>query len=875
MFRFPALFPVKIVASLLLATAVTRAEDDDTPIFEFDVQPILQQHCADCHGEIKQESGLDVRTPATLLRGGDTGPAVQPGTTERSLLFAMILDGTMPPKDRPRVSLAERETIRRWIAGGAPAQKKYSVVQGPRRSSITQADRQHYSFRKLVRPELPTAVPGKQHSLIDRFVIARLQQRGVGFSQRADRRTLLRRACFDLTGLPPSTTELDLYLSDDQDDAFERLIDRLLDSDQFGVRWGRHWLDAAGYVDVYGSDENAPQIRVPPGGWRYRDYVVDSFNRDKPYDQFLVEQLAGDELSNWREATEYTPQIVEQLVATGFLRTAIDDTDQDVLNIRSNRFAVIFDQMEIFGTSVLGLTLQCARCHSHKFDPVPTRDYYRLMANFTPAFNPDQWVKLDQRKLADVPPRMATEIDVHNAECDKRIQSLRGRLVQLEWIADKRLLPAKLKAIPQRDHKAVRSAFKLPAEQTAGDKATLNKYAVELAISAKERGSVQSQQERDEVARLANQIREIEASRRPGYGTIQALYDTGPPPVTRMLSRGQVDVPGRPVEPGFLSVLCDSEAKSRTPRTAADAPSSQRRLAVARWLTDRTSPAGGLVARVAVNRVWQHLFGRGIVATPGNLGVGGAKPTHPQLLDWLAAEFVESGWKIKPLIKRIMRSAVYQQASRRVPGQGAGDPTRVDPENHLLWRMRLRRLESENVRDAVLTVSGKLDRSRGGEPVPLKVLPDGTIRIDADRLPTPTSHWRRSLYITSRRNYHMPIFGVFDTPHMTTNCTTRDRSTVVLQSLTMLNDEFVQRQAVFFAARLAESAPTGKRIALAFQIAFARPPTNSEAALSRGFLADQSSNARAAGTAEKDAQQQALESFCHMLLNTNEFLYIE
>ncbi|MEE3371536.1 MAG: PSD1 and planctomycete cytochrome C domain-containing protein [Planctomycetota bacterium] len=875
MFQFSSRLSASMMAVLLMVTGATHAEDDDTPIFEFDVQPILQKHCVGCHGEAKQEAGLDVRTPTTLLRGGDTGPAVQPGTSERSLLFAMILDGTMPPKDQPRVSLAERETIRRWIVGGAPAKETYEMVEAPRRSYITKADRQHYSFRKLLRPESLPTVPGKQHSQIDRFVLARLQGRGIGFSQRAGRRTLLRRACFDLTGLPPSAKEWDLYLEDDQEGAFERLIDRLLDSDQFGVRWGRHWLDVAGYVDVYGSDENAPQVRVPPGGWRYRDYVVDSFNRDKPYDEFLIEQLAGDELSNWRQAAAFTPRMVEQLVATGFLRTAIDDTDQDVLNIRSNRFAVIFDQMEILGTSVLGLTLQCARCHSHKFDPVPTRDYYRLMANFTPAFNPDQWVKLDQRTLADVPPRIAAAIDAHNTECDKRIQSLRGRLVQLEWIADKRLLPAKLKAIPQRDHKAVRSAFKPVAEQTAGEKATLKKYAVELAITAQERRGVRSQQERDQVASLTGQISEIEATRRPGYGTIQALYDTGPPPVTRMLSRGQVDVPGRPVEPGFLSVLCDSETNALTPLSAADAPSSGRRLAVARWLTDRTSPASGLVARVAVNRVWHHLFGRGIVATPGNLGVGGAKPTHPQLLDWLAADFVENGWKFKPLIKRIMRSAVYQQASHRVPGQAAGDPADVDPENHLLWRMRLRRLESEIVRDAVLAVSGKLDLSRGGEPVPLKVLQDGTIRIDEDRLPTPTSHWRRSLYITSRRNYHMPIFSVFNTPHMTTNCTTRDRSTVVLQSLTMLNDEFVQRQAMFFAARIAESAPAGKRIALAFQIALARSPTDSEATLSRGFLVDQISNARAAGATEKDAQQQALESFCHMILNTNEFLYIE
>ena len=875
MFRSSHLLCANIAATLLFGAAVARADDDDTPIFEFDVQPILKQHCAECHGGVKQESGLDVRTPVTLLRGGDTGPAVQPRSIKRSLMFELILDGTMPPKGRPRVSLEERETIRRWIEGGAPAKENYEAAKDPPRSYITEEDRQHYSFRKLVRPELPPAPEGQVHTPIDRFVLAKLQEQGIGFSQQADRLTLIRRAYFDLTGLPPSPRELNSYLDDESNDAFESLVDRLLDSSQFGVRWGRHWLDAAGYVDVYGSDENAPQIRVPPGGWRYRDYVVDSFNCDKPYDQFLVEQIAGDELSNWREAAEFTPEIVEQLVATGFLRTAIDDTDQDVLNIRSNRFAVIFDQMEIFGSSVLGLTLQCARCHSHKFDPVPARDYYRLIANFTPAFNPDEWVKLNQRKLADVPPSVAKSIDAHNAECDKRIQPLRGRLVDLEWAANDRLLGSKLKAIPQRDHEAVRNAFKPPARQTDGDKATLAKYAAELAITEEERQGVRSQEERDEVARLSAEIGDIESSKRPGYGTIQAIYDTGPPPVTRMLSRGQVDVPGRPVNPGFLSVLCDSEETALTPPSAAGAKTSRRRLAVARWLTKPATPASGLVARVMVNRVWRHLLGRGIVATPGNLGVGGAKPTHPELLDWLAAAFVESGWKIKPLIKLIMSSTVYQQASRRTHLKSDSDPQRIDPENHLLWRMRMRRLESEIVRDAVLAVSGKLDRTRGGEPVPLKVLEDGTMRIDEDRLPTPTSGWRRSLYLTSRRNYHIPIFGVFDTPHMTTNCTTRDRSTVVLQALTMLNDEFVQRQAMFFAARVSELAPVGKRIELAFQVALSRSPTDREAELSRDFVTDQIKNERAAGTAEKDTGQKALESFCHMILNTNEFLYIE
>ncbi len=862
-----------------MAGAAARIDEDETPNFELDVQPLLQKHCSDCHADGKREASLDVRTPQSLLHGGDSGAAIEPGSAEKSILFQLILNGTMPPKGRTRMTLLEQEVIRRWIDGGAPANRKYDTDAPLQRSYITEEDRQHYAFRKLIRSNVPpVASTDRIRTPVDRFVLAKLEDKALDFSPDAHRLTLARRAWFDLIGLPPSPHELQSFLLDHRDDAFEHLADRLLSSPEFGVRWSRHWLDAAGYADVYGSDENAPTIRVPPGGWRYRDYVVSSFNHDKPYDKFLVEQVAGDELSSWREAKEFTPETVEQLIATGFLRTAIDDTDQSVLNIRSNRFAVIFDQMEIFGTSVLGLTLQCARCHSHKFDPIPSRDYFRLVANFTPAFNPDAWVTLDERVLPDVPALVAGEIDAHNAECVRQIDSLRQKLDDLDWTVNLRLFPENLKFIKQTDQEAVKLAFKPPAKRSDADKATLAGYANELSITDDERKSVRSQEERHEVTQLNAEIVRIESTRRESYGTIQALFDTGPPSITRMLVRGQVDVPGRPVRPGFLSVLCNSEHDALTPLSIVSSKTSGRRLAVARWLTNPQSPASGLVARVMVNRIWHHIFGRGITATPGNLGIGGALPTHPELLDWLAAEFVDSGWRIKPLIKLMICSTVYRQASTSAASQNeplVHHAQSSDPDNHLLWRMRLRRLESEAVRDAVLAVSGSLDHALGGKPVPIKVLNNGRIVIADEQMTTPTSRWRRSLYILSRRNYHMPIFSVFDAPDMTTNCTNRERSTVVLQSLTMLNDEFVQRQAVLFAERLVESAPPDKQIPMAFRIALSRSPTERESELSRRLFVEQTQNEAQAGTPLDQCAKKALENFCHMLLNTNSFLYVE
>jgi len=610
-----------------------------------------------------------------------------------------------------------------------------------------------WAFQTLSSPQAPT-VHGQHRTAVDAFVLAKLEEKQLELAPEADRRTILRRAHLDLIGLPPTPTETEAFLADASADAYERLIDRLLASPHFGERWGRHWLDVAGYV----LDRKER--------WKYRDYVINSFNADKPYDRFLMEQIAGDELVDWRVQDTLTPEARELLTATGLLRSASDNTGNVMTDIPSYRYGILFDTLEILGTGVLGLTLQCARCHTHKYDPIPQTDFYRLIALFTPAYNPEKWLRNGDRVLPE-------EID--------------------------------------------------------------------------------------------------------------GLYDIGPPPKTHLMRRGDITRPGREVQAGFLRALSASPEEALAPAVNPEArgETSGRRLSFAQWLTRPNTPVAGLVARVAVNRIWHHLFGRGVVSTPGNLGRSGAPPTHPELLDYLGSELVRGDWRLKPTIKLVMMSSVYRQASVLPPrSSGSHDPFLIDPENTLLWRMPLRRVDSEVIRDSILAVSGKLDRTMGGKAIPLKNLPDGGTVIETKDLPTPTSHWRRSIYLAAQRAGGTPqpnvtLLSVFNHPISNTNCTKRRNSAVVLQSLTMLNDGFVLDQAGFFAERLINEVEldSEKRIERAFQLVLARPPTVYEAEWSRQFVDEQRQAYR---NAKADAaNRKALAALCHVLFNLNNFLYAE
>jgi cytochrome c553 len=859
-----------VLAFLAAATAAlahVREQAADTPQFEKDILPVLTAHCLKCHGTTKPKAGLDLRTRAGMLKGGESGPALVPGASAKSLVFEMVHKGDMPPDKEGKLTAAEIALVKAWIDGGAPAAPASSPAE-PVGRTITAEDRKFWAFQKPVRPPVPRVRHAERvRAPIDAFVLAQLESRDLTLSPDADRPTLLRRVCFDLTGLPPSPEEVEAFLADTRPDAYERLVDRLLASPHYGERWGRHWLDAAGYADSVGGDNDPGQLFTREGMWRYRDYVVRALNDDKPFDRFLTEQLAGDEMDDWRSAPVLTAAMREHLIATGFLRTSVDHTTEQELNRPFERYQVLYDTIENLTSNLLGLTVACARCHDHKFDPIPQVEYYRLLAVLKPVYNPEQWIQPQNRHLDDVSAREKEAIDRHNGEIDRQVAELNQQITAIRQPHEKRLFEAKLAAVPEAIRADTATALQAPAEKrNAVQKYLADKLGPMLAVPPEEVSRSLNEADRSKVDALGREVAALKGRRLP-VGKIQAAWEADVAPPTHVFRRGNLMMPGTEVQPGVFTVLTDPLSPTLIPVVDADAKTSGRRAAWARWLTRPDHP---LTARVFVNRVWQHYFGEGIVATSDNFGHLGARPTHPELLDWLATEFVGGGWKMKDLHRLIVTSSVYRQSS--VPQAG---PVAVDPGNQLLWRMRLRRLESEAVRDAVLAVSGQLDRTSGGPPVPIEPHPDGMVVVSAKGLPTPTAPFRRSLYLFARRNYNLTLLNVFDQPVMATNCTRRVHSAVPLQSLTLLNDAFMLDQADRFAARVAAAADSEpQRIEAAFRLAFAREPGPTEAAASAALLKKLRERYAGEDLSPAEAERKALARLCHMLLCANEFLYV-
>ncbi len=789
---------------------------------EHDVLPIFLLRCNACHGATYQEGGLDLRSRASILKGGESGPALVPGDPEKSLLFQKIHDDDMPPEENrgtagiEDVTPEEMETIRNWIVAGAP--ETPPVAFEPQ---VSEKDREHWAFRS---PKQAT-VPSVEHAdrvanAIDAFLLEKLEANDLAFSPEADRVTLLRRASYALTGLPPSPEETRRFAADRDPRAWEKLIDHLLESPRYGERWARVWLDVAGYADSEGK-RHADMIRRH--AWRYRDYVIRAFNDDKPYDRFLLEQLAGDELAGWENATELTPELYDNLVATGFLRQAPDGTTANPVNRPEDRLEVITDELRVLTEGVMGLTMECARCHDHKYDPLSQRDYYQLSAVFKGAYDEYEWM---------------TPQGFNN-----------------QWKKSKqRLLPL---ALPEE-----RAAWE--AEIAAID-AKIEPLKKQVAALGKDKEAA------DEKKKLEKEIKSLEDSK-PTAPMIRALWDRGQPSNTYLLERGNHLQPAALVEPDVPEVFAATVPPYKVEKPGPGTMGTGRRLAFAKWLTHPDHP---LTARVIVNRVWAQHFGTGLVKSLDNFGVLGDPPSHPELLDWLAVEFVKNGWSLKWLHRQILATSAWRQVSTVTEEQA-----RLDPDNRLVSRMPLRRLDAEEVRDAVLAVSGVLDPTPFGEPDPVEVRQDGLVTgkfLGADKK---QPQLRRSLYLRHRRKEMPTILETFDQPAMNPNCVERSQSTIVTQPLHLLNNARIRELAGHFARRVATEAsgdPAGQ-VEHAWVLALNRVPDNDEIAAGvealAAFTATWAESLAESGS-DDSPEQRALEDFCHTLINSAAFLYLD
>ena len=746
----PSAFPAEIGA-------------DGTEFFEKKVRPILSEHCYECHSARSQKlrGKLMLDSRAGILRGGESGPAMLPGDPDKSLLIKAVryadLDLQMPPKNQ-KLSNRQINVLTTWVAMGAPWPVEDKTVVARAKASdfeITVKDRAYWAFQLVRRPPVPVV----KHAAcvanpIDAFVLAELEAKALSPNPPASRREWVRRVYFDLLGLPPSPEQVVAFERDKSPHAAENLVDQLLSRPQYGERWARHWLDVVRFAQSNGYERDGEK----PFAWRYRDYVIQALNQDKPYERFILEQIAGDELPD---------AAPEAIVATGFQRLGVWDDEPD--DKRMAEFDQLDDIVSTTSTAFLGLTMGCARCHDHKFDPISQADYYQFLSFFR-NLRPYEDAKytLDSPNYA---PLASPE---------------KVRAWQTDHKARMQALEAQLPSAPAEEKKKIQ-------EQLGRTRAESPPF--EWALAAREHGSK--------------------------------------PPPTHILIRGNAGSPGPEVQPAFLTVL--GGEKPALPAPDTEAPSSGRRLALAKWLA---SPQNPLTARVMVNRLWQHHFGNGIVTTTTDFGRAGIPPTKPKLLDWLAAEFMEGGWSLKRLHRLILLSNTYRMSShsQNLPAE------RLDPGNDLLWRQNLRRLEAEPIRDSILRITGQLNPAMGGRGFFPHL--GGEVLAGASR---PGLDWqkcsvedcsRRSIYTYIRRTVPVPALEVFDYSNTTSPLGERAVTAVAPQALWSLNDEFMQQQSAAFASRLLSEigAKPQRQVRRGYQLAFNREPTRRELQVGLDFI---------------------------------------
>jgi hypothetical protein len=1000
-----------------------------------DVLPLFKTHCVKCHGPAKQEAKLNLSTAGGLVRGGETGAAILPGQVAESLLWQRVEGDEMPPDDP--LPDAEKLILKRWIAAGA--------LGLPKARPVGAAD--HWAFDLAAEPAVPALRDAAAaRTAVDRFIIAQLEPLGLTLNPEADRATLVRRVSFDLTGLPPTPREVRAFVADTSSDAYERMVERYLASPHYGQRWGKYWLDAAGYADSNGYF-NADTDR--PLAYRYRDYVVRSLNADKPLDRFVVEQLAGDELAGFVPGHATTPEAISLLEATHFVRNGPDGTgesDGNAEEVRVDRYSALEAATQIVGSSLLGLTVQCAKCHDHKFEPISQRDYYQLQAVFYPAFNVREWLKPNDRVVVANLPGDLERWEANGKKIDAEIVALKAEFAAWahanrppstvlfhdefdetgppladNWTniapgddapggtppvaLDSRQAPAAARRAgvleilesgadgdrwlstkaafdwtPEGDGQWIQVSFDLIDNKVAGGRGPAERIAYFIALhdfddsgsvaggnvlvdgnpaggaevhvdypgadakGAGQLGAARYEPGHNYGVRVTNigggkfrldhlvdwawdeksiklaaddlpdggfgfefccgrsfvvdnvvverglddaaldepgkqaaerfQARQKELTaaveakgreRGDKPGRISWVTDRSEkPPEVFLLARGNYATPGEAVQPAPLSALSEPGATLDIKPPSADSKSTGRRLAWVRWLTEPDSRQAALLARVQANRIWQHHFGVGLVATSDNLGASGSPPSHPELLDYLASQMIRSGWSMKAMHRLLVTSAAYRQTSRLAPKAFA-----IDPENRLLWRYSVRRLDAESLRDAMLAVAGQLDTRMNGPYVPTTRNELGEVLGKADG---PAAN-RRSLYLQQRRTQTLSLLNVFDSPSLVFNCVQRPTSTMPLQSLSLLNSDFVVRQAAAFAVRTLHEAGAepAARVAHAHLLAVGREPTSDETRTSLEFV--DAMRRHYAGSA--DGETRAWSDFCQMLLASSEFLYVE
>ncbi|MEX2172288.1 MAG: PSD1 and planctomycete cytochrome C domain-containing protein [Pirellulales bacterium] len=796
--------PTLAACFLVLSPVVGSAQ----PVsFSQDVQPLLAKRCYACHGPDVGEGGLHLHQHDPALAELESGAhAIVPGKPEASELLARVSSEDesmrMPPDEKP-LSAAEIDILRRWIADGAKWEG-------------------HWAFAPLTSPTVPAVENAAWvRNPIDAFILAKLEARGLEPAAPADRRTLARRLYYDLTGLPPSPEALARFVDDDRPEAYEQLVDELLNSPQYGERWARHWLDLVRYAETNSFERDGPK----PNAWKYRDYVIRSLNADKPYDQFVREQLAGDELA------EVTP---ETITATGFYRLGTWD-DEPADPVQS--FADEIDSLVgTVGQVFLSLTVNCARCHDHKIDPIPQTDYYGMVAFFADVTT--YGTRADEKTNSQwniTPP----EVSVQVAAVSERAEKLKQRREEIEKLGIVRMAAQDQRKTEGEERAAV-LAEKLPQLLTPGEYREYQEVVAELEAAEAQQGLPQPE-------------------------SILALATCEmPPPATHVHQRGNPHSLGEVVEPRYPELFGDSPPE--IPLPADGARSAGRRRVLADWIT---SPDNRLTPRSIANRVWQHHFGRGIVRSANNFGQLGTPPTHPELLDWLAQWLVAHDWRLKPLHRLMVTSSAYRMSSLANPQAMA-----VDPANDLFWRFDMRRLGAEEIRDTVLATTGKLNLAMFGP----SIYPELSTEVLATQsepgkgwdTSSPEEQARRSIYIYIKRSLIPPALTAFDFPDTDTSCEARFITTGPAQALSMVNGEFLNEQAGLLAERVVREAgeELRRQVSHALQLALGREPREDE-------IADGVELIELLQAKHGKDKREALRYWCLTVLNLNEYVYLD